>query len=796
MEASKNLIKNIALFLFIGAIPSILWAAGYLTPMSLSSLFLLLAGCFCILWLKTYNTAQSLKKLLLTRGEIWAICEGDQIVDRSSSFPGNSLESLKDFLNSDSLAKVEPALSNLIHHHVPFQIRVQAAESEAIYSLDGETLDGKIVLWLKNITDIAHKEDLQMEILQKHEVLLTNLQGTMDLLPFLIWHRDEHQKISFCNLAYSKAVQALPQKVYEEGVELIQPRFAKLLARKALNTGDCQIFESAAIASGERRYFRIYEIPHTQDHGTLGIALDITELNEVRTEITHLVDAHDEVLAHLSTAISIYDTEGTLQYYNQAYVNIHSFDEEFLRTQPRLDEVLEDLRARRQLPEYTDFPAYKKRQLHLLKEQVEPQEALMHLPDERTLRIFSAPHPMGGLLFMFEDVTDYLALERKNKTLLDAYQATLDNLFEGVVVVGSDNRLKIFNPSFIRLWNFKKDEVSPDQHLATIVEKLKEDFDYDKDWNSYKAKLIEKVTDRVPKTGQLKRKDGMIVNFRYVPLPNGDHLVSYTDATDTSRVQKALQEKNEALETADRLKSEFIANVSYELRSPLNTIIGFTEILSHQYFGALNEQQMDYLNGVLSSSNKLLHLVNDILDLASIEAGYLTLQPHTVNIPTLLKEVIDLVSKRAEVNRQNLVLNCAKETPPWIADERRLKQALFNLLSNAIKFTPADGAITLEANTTSDYLEISVTDTGVGIAPEDQTRLFEKFERGKKGMEIGAGLGLSLVKNLIELHGGHIELSSELNKGTKVTCFIPKTPAQPQTKTKGLIDNLSESLTS
>lgn len=779
MEAYKNLIKNIALFLFVGAIPSLCWASGMFSPISWPTLFLLLGGVFCILWLKARNSSQTFRRLLLTRGDAWGICEGDQIVDHSPSFPGDSLHSLKAFFHTDSLPNVKSAIDGLFLQKMPFQVKVHAALSDAVYAFEGEHLDEKFVFWLKNITDTDHNERLQLEIFRKNETLLNNLQSTMDMLPVLVWHRDEHLKINYCNYAYSSAVQTSPQKVYEDGIELIQPRFAKLLARKALHTSEPQMFESAAIADGDRRHFRIWEIANHQEPGTtLGIAYDITELNDTRSEIKRLIHAHDEVLAHLSTAISVFDAEGTLQYYNQAYVKLHDFDEELLKIYPRLDEILEDLRSRRQLPEYADFPAYKKRRLQQLKEQVEPQEDLMHLPDERTLRIFSAPHPMGGLLFMFEDVTDYLALERKNKTLLDAYQATLDNLFEGVVVVGSDNRLKIFNPSFIRLWDFEEEDVKPDHHLTTIVEKLKDFFDYEEDWETYKAQLIENVTDRVPKTGQLKRKDGMVVNFRYVPLPSGDHLLSYTDATDTFRVQYALQEKNEALETADRLKSEFIANVSYELRAPLNTIIGFTEILSHQYFGNLNTRQIDYVNGVLDSSNSLLHLVNDILDLASIEAGYLTLQPRKVNIPTLLKEVIGLISKRAEANRHYLTLKCDKAIEEWVVDARRLKQALFNLLSNAVKFTPAKGMITLEAQLTGDDLGISVTDTGVGIAAEDQARLLQKFERGKNDIQVGAGLGLSLVKKLIELHGGHIHLTSELSQGTKVTCVLPKITEQ------------------
>ena len=560
MEALKNLIKNIALFLLVGVIPSTCWAGGFFSAFSWSSCFLLIGVFSCFLWIKARNSSQSLRKVLLSREEAWALCEGEQIIDRSPSFPGDSLQSFEAFLHPASLPRVKSAIKGLLQKNLPFQMRIHAGAHDAIYAFEGEPLEGKIIFWLKNITEAAHQERLQVEALQKSEVLLAKLHATTDLLPALIWHRDERQRINYCNLAYSSAVHATPAKIYEEGIELIQSRFAKTLSRKALHTGKPQSIESAAIADGERRYFRISEIPYAQGPGTLGVAVDITAIHDARKEIKHLIDAQDKVLTHLSTAISVYDAEGTLNYYNQAYVNLHSFDNDFLKTHPHLNEVLEDLRSRRQLPEYADFPAYKKRRLQQLIEQVEPHEELMHLPDERTLRVFSAPHPMGGLLFMCEDVTDYLMLERRNKTLLDAYQTTLDNLVEGVVVIGSDNRLKIFNPSFVRLWNLEDEDVHADQHIAHLVERLKDFFEYEGDWEPYKGQLIENFTDRVPKTGQLKRKGGTFINFGYVPLPNGDHLLSYIDLAAAWRIQKPIHDGNEDLMAADQLKSEFIGN--------------------------------------------------------------------------------------------------------------------------------------------------------------------------------------------------------------------------------------------
>lgn len=238
-------------------------------------------------------------------------------------------------------------------------------------------------------------------------------------------------------------------------------------------------------------------------------------------------------------------------------------------------------------------------------------------------------------------------------------------------------------------------------------------------------------------------------------------------------VLQVLQDRNEALATADRLKADFITDASHELRSPLNAIIEFTEILAQQYIGALNEKQTDYINRVLESSNKLLYLVNDILDLASLEAGHLTLQPHTVDIPTLLKEVTELVSQKTGASSQSFVLNCDKVVGAWNVDEQRLKQALFNLLSNAAKLTPVDGKITIETKITKKELEISVSVTGIGLAHEEQAHLFKNIQRGKEAIKAEGGLELSLVKSLVKLHGGRLQLFSEPNEGSKITCFFP-----------------------
>jgi signal transduction histidine kinase len=259
-----------------------------------------------------------------------------------------------------------------------------------------------------------------------------------------------------------------------------------------------------------------------------------------------------------------------------------------------------------------------------------------------------------------------------------------------------------------------------------------------------------------------------------VRLPDGNVLLTYLDVSDTARVERALRERNEALETAGRLKSEFIANVSYELRTPLNAIIGFAEILANQYFGPLSPRQLDYSRGIIDSSHRLLSLINDILDLATIEAGYMTLEIGRIEVKDLLDAVMTLTRERARNQDLSLTMSCPEGIDAIEADERRLKQALFNLISNAIKFTPAGGSVRLDARQDNGDLILSVADTGIGIPAADQERVFEKFERGNPySRDSGAGLGLSLVKSLIELHAGSVTIASEPGSGTTILCRLP-----------------------
>ena len=489
------------------------------------------------------------------------------------------------------------------------------------------------------------------------------------------------------------------------------------------------------------------EAPIGADGAIGGFALDRTEAKEVRTELARHIENHQQVLHNLGTAIAIFGADRRLEFFNTAYVKLWDADETFLQSRPRIGEILEEFRETRKIPEQANFPAFKAARNAMFASLLEPLEELDHLPDGKTLRVVITPHPLGGLLFTWEAVTASLA--RSYNTLIAVQKETLDNLYEAVVVIGGDGRLQLSNPAFGWVWQPGDDDLVAAPHISELVEWMREFLDYG-DWEAIKADHINLLTGREGQSGRLERADGSVVDFATVALPDGAMLLSYVDVSDSHRVEQFLRERNEALETADRLKSEFIANVSYELRTPLNTIVGFSEILTGECFGDLNERQTKYGKGIYESSQRLLSLIDDILDLATIESGHMSLELETVDVHVLLDSVLGLTRERVLRKSLKLDFDCPEEIGLILADERRLKQALFNILSNSVKFTPEEGEITVSARRVEDNIVITFTDTGIGIPAEDQARILAGSSAAISPERVAPawGLGCPLCKAL------------------------------------------------
>jgi signal transduction histidine kinase len=678
----------------------------------------------------------------------------------------------------------------------PFQITVTSADGAQIFRLSGSkgaALDGADafdILWIEDVTDAQKTLKTLQQNLDAAERESRVRQATLDTLPLPLWQRGADGSLQWCNRAYAGLMNITPAEAVARQQDVpCTPRDKSIdhlaLSRQALETRETRTAGFHVIVNGKRLLLQKKETPLPGMNATIGLSLDLTDQESAQAELLRSQSANKQLLEQLRTAIAFFAADQTLEFYNSSFAQLWSLDDSWLHKNPKLGDILEKLREIRKLPEQADFRKYKQGWLDMFTRLIDPYEDMMYLPDGSALRLLAMPHPMGGLMVTFEDVTSRLELESSYNTLIAVQKETLDNLAEGVAAFGGDGRLRLYNPAFTRLWSLHPEDVEGTPHISRLAARMALTFAEDKA-AAAREEIAAHALRREAREGHMRRRDGSLVEYATVSLPDGGTLVSYIDITDKAKVENALREKNAALEAAEQLKTDFLANVSYQLRTPLSSIMGFAEILDHEYFGGLNAKQKEYTVGIQSAGQRLVGLIDDILDLSSIEAGYMELEKTMLDTHAMLRNVQELTQDWAHKKKLNIrVLPPVDPVRLW-ADERRIKQILVNLVRNAIAHTPEGGEITLSSQKSGDDIHLGVTDTGIGIAPDMLPRIFTPFERGSSsgtpetGAERGAGLGLTLVKNIIELHGGQVSVDSTPGAGTKFMLHFPNQKDQDQ----------------
>ncbi len=719
-----------------------------------------------------------------------------------------SIKKLMDIQNQlepDDSAALEGLYDRLEKSGAPFSLHVQRHNNtEQTFKLSGSQghdLQGGEsyqVIWIEDITADVKNQEEKAEQSSNNLNELDQVQAALNSIPRPVWLRDAQQNLVWCNSTYSQYLGIEMEDIVSEQKELASTALKKSLskdqispgrplAEAALTKGEAKDTTAHGVFQGKRLLLRLSEIPLGPLSMTLGIAYNITREEELETKLGRYQSSHHELLEQLHSAIAIFTADENLEFYNAAFAQLWNLESNWLNKSPKLGEIMEKLRETRRLPEQADFRAFKKSWANMFTDLINPHEDMLHLPDGSALRMLVVPHSMGGLMMTFEDVTSSLELESSYNTLIAVQKETIDNLGEAVAVFSSNGRLELSNPAYSRLWNLNPEDINSQPHITKLVEKRKNYFT-DEEWPTRKEELIANGLDRKMHEGRLTRTDGSLLDFATVPLPDGGVLITYLDVTDKAQIETALREKNAALEAAEQLKLDFLANVSYQLRTPLNAIMGFTEILDQELFGKLNEKQKEYTGDMHEASGKLLDLINDILDLSTLEAGVLKLERTDINTKDMLSSVYDLVNEWGRKKSIKITIECPKDIGSINADERRIQQAIINLIRNAIEFTLENGKIILKANRTKEGLEITVQDNGVGISDKDKRRIFAPFERAGSGLQSarltkgGAGLGLSLVKNIMALHGGTVNIQSIEGQGTTATIFIPATSTETSLK--------------
>jgi signal transduction histidine kinase len=524
------------------------------------------------------------------------------------------------------------------------------------------------------------------------------------------------------------------------------------------------------VARGERRIYDVRAI--SVDGGSVGIAVDASEADALSSALVRMAEAHRRTLDQLSSGVAVFDGQRRLAFYNDSYRRLWDLEEGFLDGNPDDSSVLDRLRAARKLPEQADFRGWKAK-LHEAYRAIEPAKDTWYLPDGRALGVVTTPNPEGGVTYLFDDVTESLELARRFDRLIRVQRESLDSLAEGVAVFGSNGKAQLFNPAFAKMWKLSPDALREEPHIDTVAAWCRPLFDEARAWRTIRE-AITGIENRNDVPLKLERKDGTVLDCMSRPLPDGATMLTFQDITDTENVERALRESNEALRAADQMKIDFVHHVSYELRAPLTTIIGFAHFLSDPSTGPLTPKQAEYLDYVTKSTNALLALTNNILDLATIDAGAMKLELGPVDIGKAIAAAAEGIQDRLATDRIRLKVDIAPNIGSFVGDERRVVQVLYNLLANAVGFSPQEATVIVAAHRTERCVVFTVTDSGPGIPPDVKDKVFDWFESHSQGSRHrGAGLGLSLVRSFVELHGGKVRVDSTVGRGTTVTCDFP-----------------------
>jgi signal transduction histidine kinase len=673
-------------------------------------------------------------------------------------------------------ATLESAVEKLRERGEAFRMTLPTSRQRYVEA-EGRTVSGRALLRLRDVTGDRLELLRLTRDLGKSEDEAKSLRALLDALPQPVWLREDNA-LAWANRAYLDAVEAKDlADAQTRQLELLDSA-ERAEAVRELARGRPFAARLAAVVAGARRTLDVAEGPTAA--GSAGIAVDVSELERVRSDLQRQMDAHVRTLDQLPTAVAIFDARQRLLFHNAAYRQLWELDQAFLDGAPSDGEVLDRLRAARKLPEQADFRSWKAGLLAAYRA-VEAQESWWHLPDRRTLRVVTNPNPQGGLTYLFDDVTERVHLESRYNALTRVQRETLEALKEGVAVFGTDARLKLSNRAFAAMWGLSASDAGQEPHIDQFVRRARGLAADERPWAEIRGAVAGLMDARTGLECRIERRDGSVLDCNIQPLPDGATLLTFVDVTASVNVERALTEKNDALERAARLRDDFVHHVSYELRSPLTTIIGFTQLLGDETVGPLNPRQREYAGHIMRSSGALLAIINDILDLASIDTGSMELVWEEVDLRQTIADAARGLEDRLAESSVRLDVDAAEEIGTFMADAKRIRQIVFNLLSNAVGFSSPGQTVKLVARKAEDDLILEVHDQGRGIPPEVKEKVFERFETHTLGTRHrGVGLGLAIVRSFVELHRGRIELVSEPGAGTTVTCIFPATGASRQ----------------
>ena len=688
-------------------------------------------------------------------------------------------------LSAEDVAALDRAVGAAARAGRGFVLSVRPLQSSRTIALRGERAPadlgggGGVLVWAFDATDSEGEiARLGAETTRLSDAFAA-LTGLIEAAPLPMWYRGPDLRLVMVNSAYVEAVDGQDAAdVVARGIELVEgsgrggPLTGAAAARDAGRPYD-QVLP--ATIGGARRSLRVFDVP-LPTGGIAGFAVDIEDLEQSRAGAKRFADAQRAMLDRLSAGVAQFGADRGLVFCNQPFRRMFAMRSEWLSDRPEFERVLERMREANRLPEVRDFPAWRAERRDWFVPADEATEEHWHLPGGTHVRVVAQPLPDGGLLLIFEDRTEEVQLASARDTLLRVRTAIFDNLFEALGVFAADGRLQLWNNRLRAVWGFEEEFLAGHPRVDAFAEAVA-----GKLATPNRAALIPELVrsatiERQQRGGRVAFADGRHFEFAAVPLPDGNALFIMLDITDSRRAEQALRDRNAALEASDKVKTAFVANMSYELRTPLTSIGGFAEMLHGGYAGKMTKQADGYVEAILESVERLGLLVDDVLDLTRAEAEGSAIEKSDVDLGAVARAAAETVLPAAKRRRLDFAVEVARSAGRLQGDAARLREVIEHLLRHALAATPEAGRVLLHVDGNATGARIVVSDDGPGMDAASVAHAFDRFaEPGIKPIgERALGLGLPLAKQFVEAHGGTIDLVSEPGSGTLVTVRLPR----------------------
>ncbi|PZT87204.1 MAG: histidine kinase [Citromicrobium sp.] len=664
----------------------------------------------------------------------------------------------------------------------PFRLSLQPPGSRRSLAFRGSLADpavspnGSALVWVFDFTETDQELTRLGEEAARARDDFGALVGLIEAAPMPMWFRGGDMKLRLVNKAYVEAVDAdSADQVIADQIELVERIGGRSAAEIATQASERrQPIERVITATIQkaRRTVRVTDLPLAGE-GIAGYAVDIEEMEEQAREFRAFREAQRSLLDQLSIGVAQFDSRQRLSFANQPFHRVFALPPGVVNERTTFDQMLLVARENGRIPEVRDFPAWRRELGHWFRMD-ETEEVAWPLPDSTHLRLVAQPLPDGGLVLIAEDRTEQLALSATRDTLLRTRTATFDSLYEALAVFAPDGHLELWNRGFPGAWGIDPEVLDGHPQAEDLLTAIEQRLADPRAISQIGQTIRAATLDRKMREGRVELKDGTTLDYAGVPLPDGNGLLTILDVTASRKAEEALRERNRALEEADAVMTRFLANMSYEFRTPLTTIGGFSELLAQGMAGDLPPQAREYVDAISQSVGKLTEQVENVLDLSQSEAGLMPLRMGKLELMAFMTE---LVRKREQAILDNgLTLDLKGNASKSVqADRQQLGRAMGQLLDNAIANTPQGGRILVDIAKRQGRNTIVISDNGRGMTQHELARALEgiRMKPDGKGIERRHGLGIPLARQLVEAHGGTLEIQSRKNSGTTAVITLP-----------------------